>query len=252
MWTLNEEIILKELYSSKTVNELSHFLNKKKKAIYEKANVLGLKRNLTDTNRKYSLNQKFFNIPNLNNSYWAGFILADGYINPITNLLDISLAIRDIVILETFNKTIDSNRPIYIRKKEPNDACYLRVNSKPIIQNLEQNWNIKTKKTWNFTTPNIQDKQQILAFLIGCIDGDGWIIRRKDGSFKLGLCGNLDFINWAKAILDNLIREEGNVYKNTECDIYSVDYTGQKGLKLKEKLLEVPLTFRLPRKWDIK
>jgi len=33
------------------------------------------------SNLKYECNESYFSVPNIENSYWAGFIAADGYIN---------------------------------------------------------------------------------------------------------------------------------------------------------------------------
>ncbi len=141
--------------------------------------------------KKYSINEKYFEKPNTENSYWAGFIAADGYINDYKckyRRASIMLSKRDINHLEKLKEQSKYTGPVLIRyrpnKKSKNKYfCLLQISSSNWIKDLETNFQIVPKKTHILNPPKLEYPNN-LAFIAGFIDGDGCISFSKKKKWK--------------------------------------------------------------------
>ena len=86
----------------------------------------------------YTQNENFFSEPNDKNSYWAGFIAADGGIEKTSNRLRIGLSIKDRELLEVFAQQVEFTGP---------------------ITDYTSSFNKNTKKRYPHTKLNITSKQ---------------------------------------------------------------------------------------------
>lgn len=155
--------------------------------------------------RKYNVNDDFFEKPNLINSYYAGFIAADGCIfnnKHYSNYLIFGLSIKDKDFLEEFKKNIQFDGPIIEYLSKGRKYVRLTINSTKICNDLKENFNITPKKTFTLVPPNITKKEYIDAFICGYIDGDGYIsfcnlhAQHKQKTCVIGMIGTYEILMW--------------------------------------------------------
>lgn len=144
--------------------------------------------------REYYINDNFFEIPNLLNSYWAGFLAADGNISRDYCTLTIGLSAKDRIVLENFIRDTDSNYKIKNYKSNGCDCVGLAITSAKICQDLKNNFNITDRKSLTLIHPNLTTDLSD-SFIVGYIDGDGTIglyNSKKQKSLSLSLLGTTD------------------------------------------------------------
>lgn len=209
-WTEQEEKFLKENYKKLKNKEIAKILNKKTKSIKDKAFLMKITSNFT-------YDKSFFKIPNLLNSYWAGFIAADGCLQHRENsniyCLIIELSKNDENHLIKFKSDINYNGNIYHRFSQYNEnyketelsKIHISVN-KEFFNDLAINFNLIPKKTYRLAPPLNLSEENLLAYLIGYMDGDGSICLTNRKIKKELIIG---FSSASKSIL-NWIREFTN------------------------------------------
>lgn len=213
LWTKEEESILISKYGKMDAGDI--FPDRTISSIYNKANKL----NLNGIHQDYTCDNNFFSIPNILNSYYAGFIAADGCIydkqrgQPI-----IQLTCNDKEIIYALHKDIKYTGIIELKSDlnpNHNTTYCIRVRSSKLANDLEKNWNITCNKSLTLQPPNITDLDLQLAYIKGYMDGDGGIYRYP--SLTLFFCsGSYKMISWIKDILksSNKIssRKNGNLF----------------------------------------
>ena len=164
--------------------------------------------------RKYSVDDNFFAVPNELNSYYAGFIAADGCIiekqlkNCTTKYLNIAIHSKDVELLEQFKKDINYNGPISYYKN--NEFVRISINSTKIVDDLRTNFNITPRKTFTLEPPNLIETSQIASFIIGYIDGDGSIsfsndyARGRQKNMVIGIVGTYSMLSWILQFCQNI------------------------------------------------
>jgi len=155
--------------------------------------------------RKYKVNDDFFESPNLVNSYYAGFIAADGCISITKSgakYLSFGLSIKDKIFLEKFKKEIDYEGPISEYPSSTKKFVRMSINSTKVCNDLEKNFNITPRKTFTLIPPNIINEELIDAFICGYIDGDGTIgfchdyRTHKQKKCCISLIGTFELLSW--------------------------------------------------------
>lgn len=137
----------------------------------------------------YTINQNFFeNIDNNLNSYWLGFLMADGcileYHNKKTNKLkamslQLSLSYVDDIHVQNFKKDIESSAPIKVNKikgKDKNYYCSKIVicNTKMCRDLIDLNCTPRKSLTLEYPVSKIPEIYE-RDFIRGYFDGDGSI-----------------------------------------------------------------------------
>lgn len=195
-WTSQEENKLKELAGKMSFKQMtSYFNNKTATSLQKKALKLGLLSQFKP--KKYSHDENFWEIPNEINCYWAGFFAADGCLlhDRIRDRKSfvVSLSSKDLNHLEKLKETLKFTGPIksYSRKNYKKET-YKNVSTLAIHsikkweKDLENNFNIIPNKTLRLAPPNLNDDYLKFCYLIGYLDGDGWITIKKDGRITIG------------------------------------------------------------------
>lgn len=218
--------------------------------------------------RRYNFNHSFFATPTVLNSYYAGFIAADGYIHEERKVMTVQINQQDRIFLENIKKDTFHEGKILGPYKD--DIIRLDFNcSQQICQDLKNSFNITGRKTFTLQPPKIQD-ELALAYIIGYIDGDGSICNartkywsKKDLNFRtsywisLQITGTKNLLNWIKLIFDAMepYGKYGmaNVYlrkENTKGQkIYSYRLGGQRALRVLRRLKNISVP-KLDRKWS--
>lgn len=252
IWTEKEILFLKQKYPQNTATILTKILKRTKIAINCKANSLGIKSSLIGiSNKRYYFIENFFSKPNLINSYWAGFIAADGCINDKRHgqkQIRIGLADKDISILKRFKRDIEFTGEVKVRKNSVN----LDITSNKLCLDLKNNFNITPRKSLTLKPPKNLTKNCEAAFIIGMIDGDGYIRSYRKNKLRLSLVGTYEELFFVHRFLlklnKNLIFNQLPIYKKDNVYIYELYST--KAEILLRYLYKLNIQ-KLNRKWDV-
>lgn len=263
MWTDSEIIFLKENYGTKTCKEISKILDKTESAVQNKAFTLELKKGF----KKLKVNNEFFSIPNNLNSYWAGFIAADGYIRSNVNNVGITLSKKDRSHLEKFKVDSECENEIKDREslnKAIGNYTYEKTEHSTLeicgvskwIDDLNTNFNVVKKKSLILQPPQKLSNDQELSFIKGLIDGDGTIGLTENGRIYFSICGTKEILEWIKSKFDIMVpplekhlsavrmRKDRTLNNHAEYKI-----TGFRVLAILKKLRKMK-TPELERKWS--
>jgi hypothetical protein len=201
-WTEEEKEILRNNQHIK-LSKLTELLPRKTKDAIKQFRIkIGIRKKASPNARMNFFNEDFWSCPNFVNSYWAGFICADGYIfhNTKRNVFDfgILLSKKDITHLEKLKKDIGYTGPICIRTPKhpaPNSTkifqvCNIRINNiGKWAQDLEYIFGVIPNKKYRVGPPRLHSIAYQLAFIKGLIDGDGSISYRSEKCFGIKFCG---------------------------------------------------------------
>lgn len=200
--------------------------------------------------REFEVNDTFFHIPNKLNSYYAGFIAADGNIRKDTeNVLTISLASKDKEALTTFIDYLQSNYNVkdgIFNSRYP--YSYLSITSIDICQDLRYNFNITPQKSFTLVPPNLDDKDLIDSYIVGLIDGDG-CIGITGSRFYISLMGTLEIITWVKYRFEEILGKDiSNPFHISDKNSYTLRISDKNARILYNYYnnIDVP---KLRRKW---
>lgn len=186
IWTDEEIAFLKENYAKLKTDEILKVLtNKTNDQLRYKAKDFKLKKEITKSKSDMTF------LENLNDPeacYWWGFILADGCFNDLS--LIISIHENDKQHLEKFckkakSKIISSTR-INDFSKELYTMVRTTLSDKYTLERIRTRFKIKPQKTYNpFDINELCEKDRILYFLAGIIDGDGYIAVRNNRAISI-------------------------------------------------------------------
>lgn len=239
-WSDKEIAVIKNNYGNLTYKEINSLLPKR--TIYQirnKANYEGLCSN--NNLRKYSVNKDYFKTPNVRNSYWAGFIAADGCIRN-NKRLSIGLQKGDIEHLKKFTEDIKYTNEVKLYK----DRCSVTINCKEICQDLTSNFNITERKSKTLSPPLLINEEFIAAYIKGIIDGDGSIMEN-----RIIIYGTDELLQWIKVYFDKWTTNTN--YKRSEViQIQKHLYSYQIGTIRKKEIfnkLNKLKCYGLKRKW---
>ena len=192
-----------------------------------------------------SVDDDYWNSPNIENSYYAGLMAADGNIDKHGTYWQICLHNKDLRLIESLKSATQYHGNIH-RAGVKKNMWYIRVTSKKMVDDLKANFGIIPKKSLILKPPRLNNNDHIMAFISGYIDGDGSISLNKKG-LCLSILGTKGVVTW---IRDSFLHIMGTdykyIYKNG--NIYTFSAWNEKAFRITEELssVEVP---RLNRKW---
>ena len=248
---LNEDLNLLDLNKNLSLMEIQKVLpNRSLVALSKK--IIRLYGNL-NKQKKYLINDNYFSIPNLENSYWAGFIAADGCIKGKKSTeLSIALHRKDEVLLNQFQKDIGYTGPLHYSNYK-NEPRYVTLNivSENFTRFLKTNFNITSRKTFTLQPPENLTQEQSLAFIKGLIDGDGSIQSLKDGRVTISIVGNYKILHWIKNIFDALTPGDNraSILKHKSIFSYCIKKKSRINI-IGNCLRQSIISHGLDRKWD--
>lgn len=255
-----KEIISRGLLPKRTVLAASMRLKK-----------IGVKTGMKNT--LHSTDLEFFKIPNLLNSYWAGFLMADGSLiknKGKTNSyrLTLSISVKDRDHLVKYQQALKHTGEIKHKMQtfgiessssfgKQFEFCYLDVcQAGRFLPDLAQ-FGIIQNKTKRIVPPALTDDLLKLAYMKGYIDGDGCITVFEADGFKrcaMGITSSCKVIlDWFRELnelyfpIQYFNREHSNVTKNAS-ESWQYNVTGYRALRIAEFLSRLP-TPGLERKW---
>lgn len=251
-WSEEEEIILRENYGKISISQIikKGLLSRSRESIKAHARLLKLNGNrleMISFVRRIPVLDNFFTIPDLENSYWAGFIAADGCIHTKSNRISIMLADKDIQHLLLLKEKIC---PVHNLLKYKTYIS-LKFSSIKIKNDLKQNYSITERKSLTLKPPKNLSTVNSLAFIIGYIDGDGCIRINKEHKIEISILGTQELLIWLKSYLDMIspitVRSNPSVRKVK--NIYRYKITGKRAISILNTLNKINVP-KLGRKWD--
>lgn len=193
-------------------------------------------------------NYDFFSEYTKESCYWAGFILADGYIRKDRNTLEICLSDMDSGHLLKFLKAIGVEEDI--RRYYPG-KCVISISLDKFKEDLEKNFEIHNKKSLNCYISEKIPKEMLKHYVRGYFDGDGTFSNNRFAF--VGTYKTIDFIrNYLKDF--GIVKTNGEVPKITEKFtknyLYEVKYSKCFSKKIFNVLFDdCDETIRLDRKY---
>lgn len=122
---------------------------------------------------QFHYNVNFFSTYTPESCYWAGFLMADGYIrnNTCHKKVHIKLALKDREHIQKFINIIDSNYKI----KDKKLYSSVDISGKWFVNDLEKNFGIVNNKSLTTSYPHQMPIIFDRHFIRGNMDGDGCI-----------------------------------------------------------------------------
>ncbi len=260
-WTSEELEILKTHYSSakEGLKDMQKMLpDRTPEAIRFRANKMGLYNSYKGRANYYDVS--FWSEYNKINSYWGGFVAADGCITPTqSNGIAFAIQIHDKGHLEKIIKdTLADYKVSYKEKRSEKHQDMYGIRfyvCKKWESDLKNNFNIVPRKTYNMVAPKQIPKEMFPYFLIGLIDGDGcWHLYKNGNGFSMTITiatrETLDFLNnWAE---ENYPSKVGKLRKvgADKKGLYRFAICGAAACQMYLDLRKLIPTHHLARKWD--
>lgn len=206
-------------------------------------------------NRWISYNTEFFRKPNIESSYWAGFIAADGCVRYRENTVElrIGLSQKDKPHLIKFSKEISYKGIVHDYENKDGPYSVLCLGSAfEIAEDLKEHYNIVPNKSLNLQPPNL-DADFVLPFIIGYIDGDGSIWQdKKNNRLCISMVGTQEVLEWIRrelSLLPGKYSSKERVHKYGSTAQYAL--RGRRALEVFDQISSIPVP-KLSRKWNIK
>lgn len=254
-WSLEEEKTLGILYRTVPKKELYYTLSSRTpQSIELHAQSLGLvpKRVL------YNFNKQYFSTLNEENSYWAGFIAADGCILNTENAILIGLSDKDKKHLMKFKICINADNPIKTRNCTSNGKRYLSAylslySAKQMINDLNKHFNITPHKSLTLQPPNIVEENLIRHFIRGYMDGDGCIYFSKTANdWIVDFVGTKESLEWIKENIKKYVPNIGNPNVRPHTSICQLRFGGYQTKNILNWLYnDSTISTRLTRKYHL-
>lgn len=252
-WTDKEIDILKKYYGKIPLLDIQqkYLSNHTLEALKTYARRIGV----ADTKKRYTCNQNFFSEPDIVNSYWAGFIAADGCVMRRDNNLNIGIHHRDYLHLEKFINVVKFNGYIHFLKDMGIVNLY---GVQYILDDLKNIFSITERKSLTLQPPKIYIEDYIRAFIRGYFDGDGCLCyykkkNRWEASFT---SSSIDIVVWIQQqVLDFLFNIKSYIYTSyrSKNPSYTLKFcTSKQTIRLLEWLYKDSYFLtRLDRKYNL-
>lgn len=248
IWTKEELDYINKNYNDKDTETMSKELNRSKSAIICKAHDLQIK--AVTRSHWNTFDEDVFDIPTVENSYWAGFIAADGCLLSGKPCLVIQLANKDLEHVKKF-KTFTKGTSEIGHQISTNSDYFRVYNCFKYYEDLNKYFNIIPKKSLILQPPNITDINQIKAFIVGYIDGDGCIPKKYTEKAYCLILGTYNMLFWINTFFDQQYGiSMKNIKIHKQSNIYQLHFMTKQARTVLEDLkhsVDVP---RLARKWD--
>ncbi|MEJ6497999.1 LAGLIDADG family homing endonuclease [Pseudoalteromonas lipolytica] len=189
---------------------------------------------------RFAVNDECFSEESIESAFWAGFIAADGWVDG-DKRIGLSQHINNEPILIDFAKYLDFGNTLSYRISASNAVMVeLRFTSKVIAKSLKQ-FGIVRRKSLTLSPPKFSQSTNVLAFIAGYIEGDGWVrkyYQRNNKCFCIGLCsGSKQFIEWAHNEIKSQLGITGSF--STNQNTVSLKYSNSASITLLERLYPV-------------
>jgi intein/homing endonuclease len=260
--------ILELHYQGKNNTEITKILNIQHRTVAnhlkKSINYCALS-NMSMIKRTYTLNENFFNeIITEEQSYWLGFLFADGYVysskkpnnGKFARQLKIVLNHEDIDHLYKFKDSISSNSPIKFYKYSNGIYPCITINNKTIVTDLIKLGCIQGK-THKLIFPTFLNDNLKRHFIRGYFDGDGCITKSNfinNKTSNINITGRKEFLFEIQKFFHEQIglnftkMSKRHIERNN--DIFTIHYGGANIMKKLKVFFYDNSNIYLKRKFD--
>lgn len=258
LYSQDEDIFIKNNAQKLTRYEIAQALGRTEGSVSQRGIRLGVTFENISKMSRYDKNHDYFSVPTIENSYLAGLLAADGWIKPkngkkVINMVGISLARRDLHLIEYIRDITGYTGVIRHYDVNGHYQSEIRVCAVPQwIDDLKTHWNITPNKTFTLMPPNENHltSDQLLAYHVGLIEGDGYI-DISNGTLMINLCtASVSLADWLElswARIAGATPSRG-IHKNKT--VHYISLYGKNARSLCKKLMSINV-HKLERKWCI-
>ena len=211
-------------------------------------------------NRVHKVKDEFLDRIGLEQAYFIGFMLADGYVHIPSNRLQISVATKDIQILHTFKSLLETSNPISTRLVKTTygttSISSLYIVSKRLTNRCKELLitgyeTTKTAGLCKFPAEVESDPKLFLACLRGFVDGDGYVSRIGAKHKSMEIIATTEMCAYIKSNLITKFNVDSSLKKEsrTNIDMHVLRFFGTNYNKLYELLK--PFNYGLSRKFNL-
>lgn len=205
------------------------------------------------TRNKNSYISDFFETPNIQNSYWAGFIAGDGHITPDRKKISVKLKRTDRCHLETFARHVGVGRLYdYERRDSRTNRIYysseILITNVKLVEDLIKNWNFgHSQKTYNLQPPQGLSDDLSWAYIAGLLDADGsYAVKHSRPS--LNMLATLPVLEWMLDKTEELVGRRAAIrYRGGGQS--EAEYHGNQAIEIRKRIHSLDVDF-LGRKYD--
>ena len=205
-WTEEEVAFLINNINYMSNKELSVATKRTVLSIQHKIHELGISLESGERNKKYLVDDYYFDKRSLESLYWIGFILADGCIQ--NNQVTFHLQHKDLHHLDMLCRCVRfTGSPVEsmtTKNRKRFKSARLSITSKIMVNTLGSVYNVTPRKTYTLLPPDNLGVNEIKALIIGFIDGDGCISYRSNQNkdVVLSFLGTYNFLSFIKDFFD--------------------------------------------------
>ena len=248
-WTESDRSFLRENFRKLTYKQIGEMLGRSWTSVRHQANAQGLTQG-SNLGRKFSANLGFFGEPEPLNSYWAGFIAADGYVRG--KRWTLGLGVKDASQVARLASDVGYTGPLWHEE----GRCTLQISCQDHVDDLAKHFNITTRKSLTLEPPNIIGGDEIRAFITGVIDGDGCISMNRYRHYvrpRITIYGTVGMLEWIRDHFNEWsppdARRTSGVRKIPGERLHAYSVTARRAVEVSRALHQVDVP-RLARKWD--
>lgn len=248
-WTESEREFIHEHFRQLTYKQMGEALGRPWTSVRHQASALMLTQG-SNLGRKYSTDLDFFAEPNPLNSYWAGFIAADG--NVRGKRLKIALGEKDAAHVSRFAADVGYTGPV----QHAHGRASVQIACLPYVEHLERHFNITPRKSLTLVPPNIGTEPEVRGFISGVIDGDGCITVNRYRTYvrpRISVYGTRPLLAWIMEHFNRWsppdARLAASVHRLHGRELHGYSVTARRAVEVGEVLNTVDVP-RLARKWD--
>lgn len=204
------------------------------------------KRALSESYRKYDLNQQVFEKITPESSYWIGFLLADGCVSKEekgSDMISLRLCDKDKSHLKKFRNFLETEKPIYKETSRKHIENSFYISSQKIVDDLKR-FGVIPRKSLIANPKGIDNRD----FWRGVVDGDGCLYLSQKGFPSLILYGAEQVCKKFQDFVKNFCKTKASFHQKQ--NIYYFSISGSYARKTAKKLYENAEVY-LDRKYEI-
>jgi hypothetical protein len=270
-----DDNFIRENYYTLSWDEIAIYLGRSKGSVCNRSRKLGLE----DPNRNiiiqriahnwYTYDTAYFDRPTVENSYWGGFIAADGNITRSKRSCNVRLRIglssKDHAHLKRFSDDISYTGPIRLsylkghryngRWVKPAEVATIEISiDEGTFIDLKRHFSIVPAKSLILDPPSLTEDDLVLAYIAGYLDGDGSLLKKypkNNRSWLLDFTGTVQLLEFIRNKFDFWFPpcrlSSAKVNMRGKSGRYCV--YGDRAIFIANAMLKLNIP-RLVRKWD--
>ncbi|WP_418139577.1 GcrA family cell cycle regulator [Oceanimonas smirnovii] len=258
LYSQDEDLFICNNAQKLTRYEIAQTLGRTEGSVSQRGIRLGVTFENISKMSRYDKNHDYFSVPTIENSYLAGLLAADGWIKPkngikVINMVGISLSRRDLHLIEYIRDITGYTGVIRHYDVDGHHQSELRICAVPQwIDDLKKHWNVTPNKTFTLKPPNENNltSDQLLAYHVGLIDGDGYI-DINNGTLRISLCtASSSMADWLELSWGRIAGAAPSRGPHKNNTVHYISFYGNNARSLCKKLMSLNI-HKLERKWSV-